>query len=295
MNYVSEFLRNFFEIYDGFFWEGEEMCQVKPAPTRESHFFPIKRMELALYGVRVCLPDNREINPDTDRYKSREGIGAGRQIGMSVDVLKPEIVVHLDGFEMFSDVYLPPHRASPLTIKFENKKHLRETKSISLSNLVVHLRFPQPTSIPFRRPLGQLFRKRSSHRLWESVPLIGRCDARIYIDADFFPEEQPLLPLQNRYPGVRRGVGGGGEEGVPLLDEESVARLIDHLFPHKKVGCGFCVCGFGGGCGVVWLGVGVFQYLTFFFSKTKKGERRNITFGGRRHSCHLKLFLVVRR
>jgi hypothetical protein len=46
LNYVSSFLRNFFIIYDGFFWEGEELTLKNPNPLPPSTFKPIKRMEV---------------------------------------------------------------------------------------------------------------------------------------------------------------------------------------------------------------------------------------------------------
>ena len=55
LNYVSSFLRNFFVIYDGFFWEGEELTLKAPRPLPPSTFKPIKRMEVSLIVVCVCV------------------------------------------------------------------------------------------------------------------------------------------------------------------------------------------------------------------------------------------------
>ena len=164
--YVASFLRKFFWLYDGFFWEGEEMTLKAPDPLPPSLFEPIKRMEVGLYGVKICIPDMREIakiDKSGGGYKSQDGMERLKE------GIYPEVVIGLGSVEIFREMYLPSHRASPHTTDPKHYKDLRQKMSVSLTKLSLRLMIPSPLYFQHRRPLGKKYRRSESVELWEKV------------------------------------------------------------------------------------------------------------------------------
>ena len=212
--WVPTFLRKLFRVYDGFFWEGDEMCMREPNALEVSRKLPTKRMEIAVSNVQLLFPDFRE-----------QGICLDATNGSLEDETQPETVFKLKSLEMFRDPYLPPHRCDPDTNDPDNYKHFRHRVHVGLQGAMLELRYLVPTAYFQRRPAGVHVRHHPSDKVWEHFTVVEHCDAHIMIDQDVYPHHHPAVsvpPHPDSEP---------GPSSTPFSTEESMQLL----YPHKKV------------------------------------------------------------